>query len=265
MPRQARTLSKSSIYHVMIRGNERRNIFLGDEDRIRFIDTTLIKLKTSGSKLYAYCLMDNHVHLVIGEGKEEIAKIMKRINVSYVLYFNRKYKRVGHLFQDRFKSETIENDNYLLEVIRYTHNNPVKAGIVKKPSEYKWSSYSMYTEEQDGLIERETVLGMFFKDKKKSIELFKEFSEKDCDTKFIEYEEVDNEEKRLEEEKEIRAIVEGYLTKNNINNDSYLENKKIRNDIIVVIRNKGGFSIRRIAEVLGINRGIIQNVISKKM
>lgn len=261
MPRQARTLSKSRIYHIMIRGNERRNIFLNEEDRTCFIDTIFIKLKASGSKLYAYCLMDNHVHLIIGEEKEEIAKIMKRINVSYVLYFNRKYKRVGHLFQDRFKSETIENDNYLLEAIRYIHNNPVKAGMVKKASEYKWSSYSIYTTDKEGLIEKETVLGIFSEDKKRRLELFKEFNEKDCETKFIECEETDNEEKRLEEEKEARAIIDGYLSRNNITNNGYLENKQIRNELIIEIRNKGGLSIRRIAEVLGVNRGIVQNVV----
>jgi REP element-mobilizing transposase RayT len=85
--------------------------------------------------------MDNHVHLLINEGDDEIGKIMKRINISYSYYFNKKYGRIGHLFQDRFKSEGIDSDAYLLSVVRYIHNNPVKAGLVKNIEEYKWSSY----------------------------------------------------------------------------------------------------------------------------
>lgn len=104
--------------------------------------------------------MDNHVHLLMSEGTEEISKIMKRINVSYAYYFNQKYGRIGHLFQDRFKSEGIEDDTYLLAATRYIHNNPVRANIVKHAGEYKWSSYGIYINHQKdfhGVIHKETV------------------------------------------------------------------------------------------------------------
>ncbi|SDD78590.1 hypothetical protein SPACI_042220 [Sporomusa acidovorans DSM 3132] len=116
----------------MIRGNERRDIFLDDEDKLTFIDFLYSKKSDEGCLLYAYCLMDNHVHLVIKEGGSGIAKLMKRIGTSYVKYFNQKYQRVGHLFQDRYKSENIENNTYFLTVIRYVHQNPEKAGIAGK-------------------------------------------------------------------------------------------------------------------------------------
>lgn len=141
MPRRARRLSDTKVYHVMLRGNERRNIFLDDEDRERFIDTLRYKQEEKTFSYFAYCLMSNHVHLIVDEGEEVISKIMQRINGSYAYYFNKKYQRSGHLFQDRFKSEVIEKDRYLLAAIRYVHNNPIKAGMIKNIEEYRWSSY----------------------------------------------------------------------------------------------------------------------------
>ena len=264
MARQARMLSKTSIYHIMIRGSERQSIFIDEEDKIRFIDTLQTKLKISESKLFAYCLMDNHVHLLIGEGKEDIAKIMKRINVSYALYFNRKYKRIGHLFQDRFKSEVIENDNYISEAVRYIHNNPVKASMVKAISDYRWSSYKNYLSDSKEFIVKETVLNMFSENREKAVILFKEFSEKNSDIKFVEYNEMDEEEKRLKEETKAKEIIKESLSRKNIFNDNYMENKQIRNEIILELREKGGFSIRRIAELLKINRGVVQKVVKEE-
>ena len=114
MPRHQREKSKSGYYHIMLRGNERRNIFRDEEYKLRFIETLYDKNQENRFSLHAFCLMDNHVHLMLSEGVEDVAKIMKRIIVSYVYYFNKKYKRVGHLFQDRFKSEIVEDDNYVL-------------------------------------------------------------------------------------------------------------------------------------------------------
>lgn len=87
------------------------------------------------------------MHLMIREGMEDVAKIMKRITVSYVYYFNKKYKRIGHLFQDRFRSEIVEGDGYALSLTRYIHENPVKAGVVRGIGDYKWSSYNGYLRE----------------------------------------------------------------------------------------------------------------------
>lgn len=89
--------------------------------------------------------MDNHVHILIREGKEPLSKVMKRIGVSYVYWYNWKYERNGHLFQDRYKSEPVEDDKYLLTVIRYIHQNPLKAGIVDSIDQYQWSSHHEYT------------------------------------------------------------------------------------------------------------------------
>lgn len=144
MPRHQRILSETGTYHVMMRGNERKNLFQGDEDKQRFLETLFVKRKETGFSVYAYCLMDNHIHLLIKESEESLATTMKRVNASYAFYFNQKYHRVGHLFQDRFKSEPVEDDRYLMAVARYIHNNPVKAGMVDTLEQYKWSSYRCY-------------------------------------------------------------------------------------------------------------------------
>jgi len=142
MPREARKKSYSNIYHIMIRGINRRNIFLDDKDRRVFIKF-LKNIKTDSPFLiYAYCLMDNHVHLLLRETSTPLETIMKRIGIKYAAYFNNRYSRSGHLFQDRFKSEGVEDDRYFLTVLRYILRNPVKAGICPEPGDYLWSSYN---------------------------------------------------------------------------------------------------------------------------
>lgn len=94
---------------------------------------------TAMTRVYAYCLMDNHVHLLLNTNHDDLAVIMKSIAVRYASFYNWKYSRTGHVFQDRFKSEPIEDERYLLAVVRYIHNNPIKAGMIEKPADYEWS------------------------------------------------------------------------------------------------------------------------------
>ncbi|SHK46794.1 transposase, partial [Paramaledivibacter caminithermalis] len=141
MGREKRKRSITGIYHIMLRGIDGQNIFIDDEDREKFMKA-LFKAKGQ-FLLYGYCLMDNHVHLLIKED-EEIGTSIKRITVGCVQWHNNKYGRVGHLFQNRYKSEVVESEFYLLVLLRYIHQNPVKAKIVKTISEYKWSSYNNY-------------------------------------------------------------------------------------------------------------------------
>lgn len=141
MPRAARRQSESGIFHIMLRGIDRQIIFQDDEDCGKYLQCLFDCQKVSGFILYAYCLMGNHVHLLLQVGQEPLSQIFKRIGVRYVYWYNWKYKRTGHLFQDRFKSEPVEDDSYFLAVLRYIYQNPVKAGICKKPEEYPWSSY----------------------------------------------------------------------------------------------------------------------------
>ena len=133
----------------MLRGINRQDLFHDADDLWKIIDVLSEYVDVCGFYVHGYCLMTNHVHLLVQQngkpGSETLAQFMKRIGISYVWYYNRKYERVGSLFQDRYKSEAVETDSYFMTVLRYIHRNPVKAGIVKSPSEYIWSSYSAYT------------------------------------------------------------------------------------------------------------------------
>ena len=144
MARQKRVKSETGIYHVMLRGINKQQVFFDEDDYYLFINT-LSKVKTiSGFNLYAYCIMNNHIHLLIQEGEEPLAKIFMRIGDSFIYRYNRKYDRIGGVFQGRFKSIPVNDDEYFISVLRYIHQNPVNAGIVRECSEYKFSSYNEY-------------------------------------------------------------------------------------------------------------------------
>lgn len=140
MPRHPRQVAETGIYHVMLRGLNRDVIFLEDADRERFLYSLSAARAASGCQVLAYCLMTNHVHLVLRTSDEPIGLVVKRLAVGYAGWFNRKYGRAGHLFQDRFLSRPVENDAYLVSLLRYVWNNPVEAGLTASPEQYRWSS-----------------------------------------------------------------------------------------------------------------------------
>ncbi len=141
--RTERKLSKADIYHVVARGTGRQLIFEDDADRERFLGLLAKAMADEGVELYAWCLMGNHVHLLFHAPMSGVSACMKKACGSYARYFNDKSGRIGHLFQERFRSEPINDDQYLLTVLRYIHANPEKAGIAKLDS-YAWSSYGEY-------------------------------------------------------------------------------------------------------------------------
>ena len=159
MPRQARKKSKTGIYHIMLRGINGQQIFEDSEDYNKFLRILEECKEISEFEIFAYCLMSNHIHLLLKEVKEPIEQIIKRITTRFVYWYNIKYQRSGHLFQDRFKSEPVENDEYFLTVVRYIHQNPVKAGICKKPQDYNYSSYNEYFRKET-LVDCDFVFGM---------------------------------------------------------------------------------------------------------
>lgn len=147
----------------MLRGIDRQIIFQDDEDCEKYLQCLSACQEVSGFTLYAYCLMGNHVHILLQEGQEPLSQIFKRLGVRYVYWYNWKYKRTGHLFQDRFKSEPVEDDAYFLAVLRYIYQNPVKAGLCKKPDEYPWSSYCP-TSLHRSLVNQEKLAAMLSPD-----------------------------------------------------------------------------------------------------
>jgi REP element-mobilizing transposase RayT len=149
MTRQQRTISSTGIYHVLIRGVNMQRIFEDDEDCLTFLAHLGVACNLSNAPLLAFCLMGNHVHLVIEQGDEPLGVTMKRLSVRYVSWFNLRYGRSGHLFQDRFKSEAVETDAYFVTVLRYVYGNPVKAGLCSCAQDYRWSSCRLFGSKND--------------------------------------------------------------------------------------------------------------------
>lgn len=144
MPRKAREKAECSIYHISVRGNNKQNIFLDDYDRVEYLARLRRYKETYNVCIYAYCLMTNHVHLLVFDNGQDISRFMQGLNLSYAIYFNKKYGRSGHLFQERFTSKIVDNEGYLAYVSKYIHLNPVRAQLVERAEEYQWSSYSVY-------------------------------------------------------------------------------------------------------------------------
>lgn len=144
MGRSLRIEYPGAFYHVTSRGNERKEVFKSNKDREQFLSYLESAVVRYGAVIHAYCLMSNHYHLLLETPSANLSKIMQHINGAYTNYFNAKRKRVGHLFQGRFKAIVIEADTYLLNLSRYIHLNPVRAKIVISPDEYAWSSYLNY-------------------------------------------------------------------------------------------------------------------------
>ena len=156
MPRLPREYSYSKVYHIIIKGIDDGDIFYDNEDKQVFKEKMKLTKDKFKYKIYAYCLMNNHVHLVIDVENDILSKAMQGLSVRYVHYFNQKYNRKGPLIQERFKSKKVEDQRYFLEVCRYVHRNPEKAKIAKT-NDYNWSSYNEYLFEEK-LINKNVLL-----------------------------------------------------------------------------------------------------------
>lgn len=249
MPRTERKRSESGIYHIVLRGSNRQTIFEDEEDAIRFLETLQTYRDTSGYKIYAYCLMGNHIHLLLKEEQEELGIIMRRIGASYVYWYNLKYQRCGHLFQDRYKSEAIEDDRYFLTVLRYIHRNPLKAGIVKDIAAYKWSSYSEYTGNSK-MIDTDFVLKLFNDHKEKAIASFTEFHKIMSDDICL-----DMDERRRILDAEAISIIKKICSVRQCKDVQNMENDK-RDRFLKALKSEG-LSTRQLARLTGVSRGII--------
>ena len=144
MTRPWRIEFEGAYYHILSRGNERRNIFSDNNNRVSFLETLGKMSDRFEVEVYAYVLMDNHYHLLLKTNKPNISKSMQWFGTTYTRQYNIKHKRNGHLFQGRFKNFLIENDEYLMLLSCYIHRNPLRAGIVRRLVDYPWSSYPIY-------------------------------------------------------------------------------------------------------------------------
>lgn len=160
MSRLPRKQSASSVYHVIIRGVAKQIIFENDEDRAFFMTRTMHGIEDVGGQLFAWCLMDNHVHLLVKLDFAALSTFMHGLQTAYAGYFNRVYGRTGALFEGRFKSEPVETDDYLKTVVRYIHRNPAKAGLARDCS-FPWSSFGEYATGIEKWTNTDFVLEIF--------------------------------------------------------------------------------------------------------
>src|SRR4030042_2209992 len=162
MARPLRMDYPDTFYHVLSRGNEKRDIFYDDKDYLRFLETLEKAVERFNLEVHAYVLMKNHYHLLIRTREDNLSRAIQWLGVSYSVWFNRRHERSGHLFQGRFKSFLIENDRYFTAMCLYIHGNPLRAGLVESLSDYKWSSYQAYADKthQPPWLTTELALGM---------------------------------------------------------------------------------------------------------
>lgn len=244
MPRQAREKSESGFYHILLRGVGQQNIFEDEEDSERFLQTLKRYQDEMKYEIHAYCLMGNHVHLLIKDVKGELDLIIKKIAGSYAYYFNWKYERSGHLFQDRFKSEVVKDDSYYLALIRYIHQNPQKANI-SSVQEYQWSSYKEYLGTEK-IVHTQLALDLLG-----GCDNFKDYVQKNDDgISFLDVQTKEN----LTDKKAIDIIKKKFK----IDNALCISMMPLeqRNKLIRTLKDEG-MSIRQISRLTGVNRGVV--------
>ena len=159
MPRAARARSESGFYHVVAKGNGGQNLFEDASDYRAFLELVSAAAEKCGMSVHAYCLMSNHVHLLLEDQGGRLSDFMKSLTTGYAMRFNAKTGHIGHVFQQRFKSQPVEDEAHLLQAVRYIHNNPAKAGMCSA-GEYPWSSYHEYASGIQGIATVTLVLGM---------------------------------------------------------------------------------------------------------
>ena len=258
MPRQMRKRSATGIYHVMTRGNGGQSLFEHDEDNKRFLEIlyeTKEKLDYE-IDLYAYCLMGNHIHLLIKENNADIGNFMRRSMAQYALWMNWKYQRKGHVFQDRFRSETVEDDKYLLTVFRYILQNPVKAGLSETVFDYHWNSWKAYETGREypvGLTDTTYITWLFHQDQQRAIERMKEFLNQPGTNTCLDVETVT----RLTDD-ELRLAIKTQFPEIKYQSLNRLS-KEHRNSALNKIKTIEGAAIRQIARITGIGIKIVQN------
>ena len=176
MARKPRLHYPGAFYHVILRGNAGQDIFFLKKDRGRFFSLLQEGIERYEFRVHAYCLMTNHIHLALQVGDVTLSRIMQNVSFRYTRYINRSRKQVGHLFQGRYKALLIDADSYLLELVRYIHNNPVRAGQSKTAEGYLWSSHRVYLGKVKApWLTTEWILSQFAENRKRAVELFGDF------------------------------------------------------------------------------------------
>lgn len=259
MGRQARRLSESGVYHIMYRGISRQNIFEEEADYEKMAEIIAKVKRDMSFEIYAYCFMSNHVHLFLKEKEMgEISKIMAKVLSHYATWYNIKYLRTGILFENRYKSEPVEDERYFLGLARYIHQNPIKAGITETIEEYAYSSYNEYVAKRSRfkLADTYLLLEMLSKKKDKAIEKFEEYSN------FLEEDNYEISTSKSHDSAYIRRQIMSVIDGKEPYTIKGLP-KEERNEIICRLVNELGISKSALERATGISRGTIIRIVEK--
>ena len=243
MARRLRCKSAVGCYHLILRGNNKQILFETPDDYRFFLSRMGKYCRESDIRISAYCLMENHVHLLVKDPQDTVPAMMQKLTLSYSFYYNQKYGRTGHLFQGRYLSEPVDNDLYLLTVFRYILNNPRKAGICPA-KDYRWSSYR-------GYFRPSSALDMdFIREQFPTAESYRKYIDTDNEDECLEYT------PGLHDDAWARNILLNCL---NVSSGTELQawEKEKRDGALLFLKEKG-LSLRQIERLTGISRGIVQ-------
>lgn len=236
-----KNMKDSSFFHIMVQGINKEIIFGTEDNKKKYYD--LIFKNNEGIEIIAYCIMSNHVHILVYTNEiKSLEECMRKTNISYAMYYNKKNHRVGYVFRDRYKVQVIKDERHLFLCAKYIHDNPVKAGICQNSGDYGYSSFmTMYNKEELCVYD---AISRILNNKNWKIE--KENLE---ENKFelIEDDEVDKDEI-------CRKLIEGFLIEKDLNvNDLRVETKKLK-ELVYILKNENNISFRMIEKNIGISR-----------
>ena len=280
MTRPLRIEFPGAFYHVTSRGNKRQNIFENHEDRNTFINVFAKVIKTYGWRCFAFCLMDNHYHILIQTPNGDLSSGMRDLNGIYTQLYNQKHQTTGHILEGRYKAFVIEQGDYFLEVLRYTVLNPIRANVVKRPDDWPWSSYSAtaYGRKMYPFIDQKFVLQLFSRADGLARERYRKFVQDGIDKKspFLEARhgtllgsdqfvmEIWDQYSESEEESEIKLNDRRIARPTLKQIFDEVMTKEDRNIAIELARMRCAYSITAIAEHIGLRRSTVSDILRQR-
>lgn len=274
--RKPRIEFPGALYHVIVRGNNREDIFADDIEKNKYLDVISRYKERYLFRLFAFCIMDNHGHLLIEVDKVPLSKIMQGIQQVYTSFYNRKHKRVGHVFQQRYKALLCDKDSYLLSLIRYIHRNPFEGGITNDLN-YKWSSHSNYIgTNKNNLVDIDFPLSLFSTDLKQAIQRYCKFISK-TDEEFllsdVELSAISSSEANIKEDASRSGVslekllehlsVANGLTRNEVLNSRARNIVEVRRLFICIAARNCTVSQKEIAKFLGVSEAAVAKNLAK--
>lgn len=241
MPRVARTSLGTSFFHIMVQGINKNYIFNNKRDKNKYIEILNKYKKQCNIQILSYCIMDNHAHLLLYMKEiKDMSRFMHAVNTSYSNYYNKTNNRVGYVFRDRYKSEPIYKEKYLLNCINYIHMNPVKAGIIKNAKEYKYSSCEQYMN-NTGISKSKIVYETL------KIDNYKEAFENITNNRY--FMDID-----IDENEKIEILIQGYQKEKNETIENIIRNKYLLKDLIIFLHDENNIKYINIAKILNISK-----------